>query len=242
MSRELLVITPTYNERANLELFVAGVLEILPAARILVVDDNSPDGTGALADAMASRDDRLEVLHRPAKLGLASAYVDGFRRGLTGDFVSFVQMDADLSHDPRYLPALLTALENRADLAIGSRWIPGGGIDNWPVRRQLLSRGANFYARTILGVPVRDLTSGFRAMRRSVIEAIDLDAIRSEGYSFTIEMAYRALLGGFRVVEAPIVFSDRQRGRSKLGPRICLEAVVTVPLLRLFRSRQSAGS
>lgn len=242
MSERLLVITPTYNERENLERLVERLLEILPAAHILVVDDDSPDGTGALADVLAARDDRIEVLHRPSKLGLASAYIEGFRLGLEAGFDVIVQMDADLSHDPKYLPDLLAALENGADLAIGSRRVPGGGIKGWPARRRLLSRGANLYARTILAAPVRDLTSGFRAMRRTLIENVDLDTVRSEGYSFLIEMGYRAVLGGARVVEVPIVFRDRRQGSSKLGLAICLEAVVMVPLLRFRGSRMRSES
>ena len=233
----ILVITPTYNERDNLEPFIAGVLERLPDARVLVVDDNSPDGTGRLADEIAARDRRVRVLHRPGKMGLGSAYIDAFHLGLADGHEVFVQMDTDLSHDPRYLPALLAALDRGADLAIGSRRVRGGGVEGWGPGRRLLSRGGSLYARTLLGIDVRDLTSGFKAIRRRVLERLDLAAIRAGGYSFLIETTYRASRHGFRVAEVPIVFVDRRAGHSKMSFRIFLEAVLLVPRLRLAALR-----
>ena len=243
MSAETMIITPTYNERENLAAFVAGVREVLPQARILVVDDNSPDGTGDLADAIAAADEQVEVLHRMAKLGLGSAYLDGFRRGLERDDVRiFVQMDTDLSHDPSYLPALLAAHDAGADVVIGSRRVSGGGIRGWSAARRLLSQGGNLYARSILGVAIQDLTSGFRALGRNVVETIDRSNIRSEGYSFQIEVAYWCLEAGYDVEEVPIIFTDRHAGRSKIGVSVLLEAIYLVPLLRLSRLRERKNS
>jgi dolichol-phosphate mannosyltransferase len=232
-----LVVTPTYNEADNLDAFVDAVLDRMPDAQILVVDDNSPDGTGDVADRIAAREPRVRVHHRPAKSGLGSAYLESWRWGLERDFAVFVEMDADLSHDPAYLPALLAAIESGADMAVGSRNIPGGGVSGWGPGRKLLSKGGSLYSRMLLGVAVRDLTTGFKAIRREVLEAIDLDRIRSEGYSFQIEVSFRALVKGFRLVEVPIVFVDRRAGQSKMSLRIFLEAVVMVPWLR-WRSRR----
>jgi dolichol-phosphate mannosyltransferase len=229
----VLVITPTYNERENLQPFIGSVFEVLPDAHVLVVDDNSPDGTGALADEMARRDPRVRVMHRPGKLGLGSAYLAAFRQGIADGYDVFLEMDTDLSHDPRYLPELLEALEDGAGIAIGSRNIPGGGVEGWGLGRHVLSKGGSLYSRMVLGVSVRDLTSGYKAFRREVLEAIDLDRVRSNGYSFQIELTYRALLKGFRVAEVPIVFVDRRAGQSKMSRRIFAEAVVMVPKLRL---------
>lgn len=228
----VLVITPTYNERDNLEALVTGVTTALPEARLLVVDDASPDGTGRLADEIAARDERVEVLHRPAKLGLASAYLDGFRHGLASGYERFVQLDADLSHDPRDLPRLMAALDAGADLASGCRHMPGGGVVGWGPGRRLVSRGGSLYARALLGLPARDPTTGYKALRREVLEAIDLDEVCGEGYSFLIEITYRALRRGFRLTEVPIVFVDRRAGASKMSFAIFLEAVWLVPWLR----------
>jgi dolichol-phosphate mannosyltransferase len=233
-----LIVTPTYNERDNLETFLAGLFRWAPAAEVLIVDDNSPDGTGALADTIAARDPRVRVLHRPGKMGLGSAYRAGFAHGLSDPrFDYFFEMDTDLSHDPRYLPAFRAALEAGADIVIGSRNIPGGGVEGWGFGRHLMSKGGSLYSRTILGLGVRDLTSGFKAFRRTALEAVDLSAVRSEGYSFQIEMTYRLLRRGFRLTEVPIVFVDRQKGTSKMNRRIFAEAVSVVWKLRFDAAR-----
>lgn len=228
----VLIVTPTYNERDNLGRFVSAVHEVLPDAHVLVVDDNSPDGTGKIADRLAGRDERVRVLHRSGKLGIGSAYIEGFRHGLRDGYDVLVQMDTDLSHDPRYLPDFLAAIERGADLVLGSRNVPGGGVEGWGPGRHILSKGGSLYSRSILGLPIRDLTSGFKAWRRDVLEAIDLDALRSEGYSFQIEMTWRAVRRGFAVREVPIVFVDRRAGESKMSRKIFLEAVVMVWKLR----------
>jgi dolichol-phosphate mannosyltransferase len=229
------LVLPTYNEAGNLERFVAAVRDKLPAsARILVVDDNSPDGTGEIADRLAAEDERVSVLHRERKEGLGPAYIAGFRRALEQGAGYVVEMDSDFSHDPAYLPRLLEAGE-RADLAIGSRYVDGGGVSDWSALRRGISRGGSAYARLVLGVGVRDLTGGFKCFRREVLEAIDLEAISSRGYAFQIEMTYRAIQRGFRVVEVPIVFRDREVGSSKMSRSIVAEAVWRVPLLRFGR-------
>jgi len=232
MSRAL-VVTPTYNERDNLERFVGAVHDALPEAHVLVVDDASPDGTGKIADRLAGRDDRVRVLHRSGKLGIGSAYLEGFRLGLRDGYDVLFQMDTDLSHDPRYLPDFLAAIDDGADVVLGSRNIPGGGVEGWGPGRHFLSKGGSLYSRTILGLPIRDLTSGFKAWRREVLEAMDLGAVRSEGYSFQIEMTWRAIGRGFEVREVPIVFEDRRAGKSKMSRQIFLEAVLMVWKLRL---------
>jgi len=233
----VLIITPTYDERDNVEAFLSGVFDVLPKAHVLVVDDASPDGTGELADAMAARDPRIEVIHRPAKLGLGSAYVEGFRYGLAAGYDVLIEMDTDLSHDPGYLPDFLAAIAAGADLVVGSRNVPGGGVEGWGPGRHLLSKGGSLYSRLVLGLSVRDLTSGYKAFRRSALEAIDLDAVQSEGYAFQVELTYRAILRGLHVVEVPIVFVDRRVGQSKMSRRIFAEAVVMVPRLRLLAAR-----
>lgn len=228
-----LIVTPTYNERDNLEPFLEGVFRWAPRAHVLVVDDNSPDGTGKLADEIAARDPRVSVMHRPGKMGLGSAYREAFARGLADaryDF--FLEMDTDLSHDPQYLPQFFRALDNGADVVIGSRNIPGGGVEGWGVGRHVLSKGGSLYSRTILGLGVRDLTSGYKAFRRRALESIDLKSIRSEGYSFQIEMTYRLLRKGFRVEEVPIIFVDRRQGASKMSRKIFAEAIGVVWKLR----------
>jgi dolichol-phosphate mannosyltransferase len=230
------IVMPTYNEAPNLDSIVRAVgaeLERLGGRdyRVLVVDDNSPDGTGAIADGLAADLDWVEVLHRPGKQGLGQAYRAGFAHALTGGADLLVQMDADFSHDPRYLGDLLRAAPG-ADIVLGSRYIPGGGVRDWGVLRRAVSRGGGLYARAILGVPVRDLTGGFKCIRREVLETIDLGSIRAEGYGFQIEVTYRALRAGFKVVEVPIIFVDRRVGTSKMSAQIALEAVWLVPHLR----------
>jgi dolichol-phosphate mannosyltransferase len=229
---QALIVTPTYNELHNLEALVAGVFEVLPEVDILVVDDGSPDGTGELADEIAARDTRVEVMHRTGKLGLGTAYLAGFAWGLERGYEYIFEMDADLSHDPRCLPSFLEALEGGADLVIGSRNVPGGDVEGWGPFRNLLSKGGSLYSRAILGLEIRDLTSGYKAFRRTVLESIHLDEVRSEGYSFQIELTYRAVLKGFRVAEVPIVFIDRRVGQSKMSGNVFLEAVLMVPRLR----------
>jgi dolichol-phosphate mannosyltransferase len=228
-----LIVTPTYNERANLEAFVARVREAAPQSDLLIVDDASPDGTGVLADAIAARDAHVRVMHRPGKLGLGTAYVDAFRRGVSEGYERFVEMDADLSHDPRYLSDLQGALDGGADVAVGSRNMPGGGVEGWGPLRTLISKGGSLYARIVLGVGVRDLTTGYKAFTRAALAAIDFESVRSTGYSFQIEMTYRALCAGLRVVEVPIVFVDRRAGQSKMSGRIFLEALTMLWRIRL---------
>jgi len=226
------LVLPTYNEAENIEPLVAAVRDKLPAsARVLIVDDNSPDGTGRIADRLAAEHGNVEVLHRPRKEGLGPAYIAGFRQALAGGADLVLEMDSDFSHDPAYLPRLLEASE-RADLVLGSRYVPGGGVGDWGALRRAISRGGSAYARLVLGVGVRDLTGGFKCFRREVLEALDLDSIDARGYAFQVEMTYRALRAGFRVVEVPIVFRDRRAGTSKMDRRIVAEAVWRVPLLR----------
>jgi dolichol-phosphate mannosyltransferase len=226
------LVLPTYDEAENIEAFVAAVLDELPAsARVLIVDDNSPDGTGEIADRLAAEHERVEVLHRPRKEGLGPAYLAGFRRVLDAGAGLVLEMDSDFSHEPAYLPRLLEAAE-RADLAIGSRYVPGGGVGDWGALRRAISRGGSAYARLTLGVRIRDLTGGFKCFRREVLEAIDLGSIESRGYAFQVELTYRVLQRGFNVVEVPIVFRDRRAGASKMNRAIVAEAVWRVPLLR----------
>jgi dolichol-phosphate mannosyltransferase len=229
------VVLPTYNERENLEPLVTAVRSVLdgpaPDHTILIVDDASPDGTGEVADALAARDPHVRVLHRPRKDGLGQAYLAGFDVALAEGAGLVVEMDADFSHDPAYLPALIGAARD-ADLVLGSRYVPGGGIRNWGRLRTFVSRGGCWYARTVLGVEVRDLTGGFKCFRRAVLEALDLRSIRSQGYAFQVELTYRALQLGFRVKEVPIVFADRRVGQSKMSRRIVLEAIWMIPALR----------
>ena len=229
------LVLPTYNEAENLEPLVAAALASLPdTARVLVVDDNSPDGTGELADRLAAAEPRIEVLHRTQKEGLGPAYIAGFRHALAAGAGRILELDSDFSHDPADLPRLLAATEE-ADVAIGSRYVSGGGVENWSKVRQAISRGGSTYARTILGLPVRDLTGGFKCFRREVLEAIDLDAIASKGYAFQVEMTYRAIELGFSVKEVPIVFRERRAGASKMSRSIVLEAAWMVPKMRWGR-------
>jgi dolichol-phosphate mannosyltransferase len=225
------VVIPTYNESENITRLIPQILE-LPRFRVLVVDDNSPDGTGALVRGMAEHEPRVGLLARAGKLGLGSAYRDGFRRALAEGAEYIFEMDADFSHDPRYLPDLLRAAEGGADLALGSRYVRGGGTTDWGVVRQIISRGGNLYAGLILGLPLADSTGGFRCYRRRVLEALDLTAVRSNGYAFQIELAYRVRRAGFRIVEVPIIFPDRRVGKSKMSRRIVIEALINVWKLR----------
>jgi dolichol-phosphate mannosyltransferase len=229
------VILPTYNEAENLERIVDAVLERLPKSRhILIVDDNSPDGTGEIADRIAGSNQSVSVLHRPHKEGLGPAYLAGFRVALDSGGQRIVEMDADFSHDPSYLPRLIEATED-ADLAIGSRYVPGGGVTEWGAVRRFISRGGSAYARAALGLPIRDLTGGFKCFRRAVLEAIELDTIQARGYAFQVETTYRAIRAGFRVVEVPIVFQDRREGASKMSNSIIAEAIWRVPAMRFRR-------
>lgn len=228
---QALIVVPTYNERDN----VRGIAERLLAAiptDVLFVDDNSPDGTGEILDEMAKADKRVHVMHRAGKLGLGTAYIEGFGWGLARAYEYLFEMDADGSHDPKYLPQMLALAEDGADAVIGSRYIPGGGTENWGVGRQIISRGGGLYARTVLGIDVRDVTAGFICWRRRALEAIDLPTITSNGYSFQIEMKYRAIQRGMRLVETPIVFVDRRVGQSKMSRAIFAEALLKVWALR----------
>jgi dolichol-phosphate mannosyltransferase len=223
----VLVVVPTYDEAENIELTLDRVRASVPAADILVVDDASPDGTGELADKVAGTDTAVHVLHRRCKEGLGVAYLSGFSWGLQRGYDVLVEMDADGSHLPEQLPRLLAALPG-ADLVLGSRWVPGGRVVNWPLRRKMLSRGGNLYARVLLGLPLRDVTGGFRAFRRKVLEGISLDSVASAGYCFQIDLAQRTLTAGYRVVEVPITFVEREYGESKMSGAIVRESLVKV--------------
>jgi dolichol-phosphate mannosyltransferase len=228
------VILPTYNEAENLERIAGAVLEQLPDSRhLLIVDDNSPDGTGEIADRLARSSEDVSVLHRPRKEGLGPAYLAGFDVALESGAQRIVEMDADFSHDPGYLPLLIHATQD-ADLAIGSRYVPGGGVTEWGAVRRFISRGSA-YARAALGLPIRDLTGGFKCFRRAVLEAIELDTIQARGYAFQVETTYRAIQAGFEVVEVPIVFKDRRDGTSKMSRSIVAEAIWRVPAMRFRR-------
>jgi dolichol-phosphate mannosyltransferase len=223
----VLVVIPTYEERDNLRPVLARLDEAAPDAHVLIVDDASPDGTGELADELAAADPRITVLHRPGKEGLGAAYLAGFSWALQRDYQVVVQMDADGSHPPEALPSMLDALGD-ADLVLGSRYVSGGEVRNWPAHREWLSRGGNLYSRVALGISVRDVTAGYRAFRRQVLAELDLDRVSSQGYCFQIDMAWRAVQGGFRVVEVPITFTERQRGKSKMSGAIVTEAFLQV--------------
>ena len=232
------LILPTYDEADNIEAIVAAAGEVLAGSapdgfRILVVDDGSPDGTGQIAERLASEHDWVRVLHRTEKRGIGPAYLDGFRYALAHDAAYLFEMDSDFSHDPADLARLLDAVRAGADLALGSRYVPGGGVTDWGFVRRLISEGGSTYARWVLGLQVRDLTGGFKCFRPEVLEAIHFDSVRSQGYAFQVELTYRAVRTGFRVVEVPIVFRERERGRSKMSWRIALEAAWLVPLLRV---------
>jgi len=220
----VLVIVPTYNERENLPLIAGRLREALPEVHLLVADDNSPDGTGEIADRLAEQDDHIHVLHRPGKQGLGSAYIAGFRWGLAEGYDVLVEMDADGSHQPEELHKLLNRVARGADLAIGSRWVRGGRVVNWPASREILSRGANIYVRRMLGIPVRDATAGFRAYRAATLEKIGIDDVESQGYCFQVDLTLRTVRHGLRVAEVPITFVERTIGTSKMSRAIILEA------------------
>jgi len=226
------VVIPTYNEQDNLQRLIEQVLAQDASLQVLVVDDNSPDGTGQLADELSRSNERIHVLHRPVKLGLGSAYRDGFRRAMELGADLLIEMDADFSHDPSVLPLFLEQIKAH-DLVIGSRYLNGISVVNWPLRRLMLSYGANWYTRLITGLTIMDCTSGFKCFRRSLIEAIDLDRVRSDGYSFQIEMHFRSAELGARICEVPIIFIDRRSGQSKMSKRIVREAVLMVWKLKL---------
>jgi dolichol-phosphate mannosyltransferase len=231
------LILPTYDEAENVEAIVTASVAVLERAapeghRILIVDDDSPDGTGRIADMLAERHDAVEVLHRTERTGLGPAYLAGFAHALAGGAGYVFEMDADFSHDPEDLARLLECARGDADLALGSRYVPGGAVTDWGLVRRIVSRGGSWYARRVLGLDVRDLTGGFKCFRREVLEAIDLPTIRSRGYAFQVELTYRAVRRGFRVREVPITFRDRLHGRSKMSPRIAIEAMFLVPRLR----------
>jgi dolichol-phosphate mannosyltransferase len=235
------LILPTYDEAPNIERIVRAVLPVLERSacdghRVLIVDDGSPDGTGAIADRLAAeRPGEVSVLHRDRPQGLGPAYLSGFDAALAGGAALVLEMDADFSHDPEDVERLIAAVADGADVALGSRYVNGGGVSDWGLVRRLLSRGGSLYARVLLGLSVRDLTGGFKCFRREVLEAIDLPTVRSRGYAFQVELTYRAVGRGFGVVEVPIVFRDRRFGRSKMGARIALEAIVLLPRLRFGR-------
>lgn len=225
------ICLPTYNERENLEAMIRALAPL--GVNVLVIDDNSPDGTGEIADRLVEELDFVSVLHRDAKEGLGPAYLAGFHRALADGAEYILEMDCDFSHKPADVPRLLAACEHGADLALGSRYVPGGGTENWGLLRRMISVGGSVYARVLLGMPFHDLTGGFKCYRRAVLERIDLDAITSKGYAFQIEGTYRTVRAGFTVVEVPITFADRTAGTSKMSRTIFLEAVKKVPALRL---------
>jgi dolichol-phosphate mannosyltransferase len=237
MSGEPWLILPTYNEAETIDAIVAAAGRVLAAAapegfRVLVVDDGSPDGTGRMADELAAEHDWVQVLHRTEKNGIGPAYLAGFRHALDHGAGFLMEMDADFSHDPADLARLLGAVREGADLALGSRYVDGGGVSDWGLLRRFVSEGGSWYARMVLGLSVRDLTGGFKCFRREVLEAIHFDGVRSQGYAFQVELTYRAVQAGFNVVEVPIVFRDRQHGQSKMSWRIAAEAMWLVPRLR----------
>lgn len=234
--RRCVVVIPTYNEAENVLPLIAEIHSVVPEMDVLVVDDASPDGTGALVADLASRDPRVRLMTRPGKQGLGTAYVAGFKDALARGYAILCQMDSDFSHQPRYLADFLREIE-QVDVVLGSRYAGGGATEDWSLKRKLLSRGGNLYARAILGIPVRDLTGGFKCFRRPVLEAISLDTIRAEGYAFQMEMTYRAWRLGFRIREVPIVFPDRSRGVSKVSAGVFWESVKMPWSLRLGQRR-----
>ena len=235
----VLVVIPTYNEAANLERVVGRLRAAVPEADALVVDDGSPDGTGNVADRLAAADPSIHVMHRPEKAGLGAAYVAGFRWAAAAGYDVAVEMDADGSHAPEELPRLLAALRG-ADLVIGSRWVPGGEVRNWPLSRELLSRGASLYSRVLLRYPVRDTTAGYRAYRRAVLDELELDEVASQGYCFQIDLGWKTWRAGFRVVEVPITFTEREVGQSKMSRSIVTEALWRVAVWGLTSRSRSA--
>lgn len=237
----ILVIIPTYNEAENIEPIVARIRDAVPEAHVLIADDNSPDGTGDLADKLAANDANVQVLHRLGKEGLGAAYIAGFRWGLDNGYGVLVEHDADGSHQPEQLPRLLDALHD-ADLVLGSRYVRGGEVQNWPLSREILSRGGNIYTRLALGIPLQDATGGYRAFRRETLEGIGLDEVASAGYCFQVDLAWRAIKAGFKVVEVPITFVERERGQSKMSQSIVIEAMARVGRWGLaYRAGQVRG-
>lgn len=232
---QILIIVPTYNESGNIRLITTRIRAAIPEVHILIADDNSPDGTGDIADELASSDDHIHVMHRQDKEGLGAAYLAGFRWALSNDYDVVVEMDADGSHQPEQLPLLLDALRD-ADLVLGSRWVVGGSVQNWPKSREILSRGGNWYTRVALGLPLMDATGGYRAYRASTLRAIDLNGVGSAGYIFQVDLAYRVIQAGLRVVEVPIQFSEREIGTSKMSRSIVTEALWKVTVWG-FRER-----
>jgi dolichol-phosphate mannosyltransferase len=228
-----LIIVPTYNEKENVERLVGALFDLDREIEILIVDDSSPDGTGDIADRLAARDQRVHVLHRPGKLGLGSAYIQGFKFALNHGYDLIFEMDADFSHDPSYIPHFLEKIQD-CDVVLGSRYIQGVNVINWPISRLLLSYFANLYTRIVTGLPVKDATGGFKCFRRETLKAVDLDQVRSDGYSFQIEMTFKCWKRGFRVCEIPIIFYERQKGHSKMSKKIVHEAVWMVWRLRLL--------
>jgi dolichol-phosphate mannosyltransferase len=235
-----LIIIPTYNELENLRPLLEAVFSNAPETDILIVDDNSPDGTGKLADQIHEEDPRVQVLHREGKLGLGTAYIAGFKYAIEHNYDAAFEMDADFSHNPRYLPDFLQAIEH-ADLVIGSRYVAGGGTPNWSILRRFISGGGNIFARFMLGIPVHDCTAGYRCYRREVLESIELDTVQSQGYAFQVEMAYRVLKQGFKIVEIPIIFMDRRVGKSKMSRKIFIEGLLYVVRTR-FGGQFAASS
>jgi dolichol-phosphate mannosyltransferase len=240
-AQRTLVIIPTYNELENLPLIVGRLRASVPDAHVLVADDNSPDGTGDLADQLAAADDHVHVLHRAGKEGLGAAYLAGFDWGLDAGYEVLVEMDADGSHQPEQLPRLLTALTG-ADLVLGSRWVAGGTVVNWPLSRKILSRGGNLWTRMMLGIPLRDATGGYRAFRAATLQGLDLQGVVSAGYCFQVDLAWRALKAGFRVVEVPITFVEREHGISKMSQRIVAEALLLTTLWGIRHRASQLGS
>ncbi|HEX6247570.1 MAG TPA: polyprenol monophosphomannose synthase [Nocardioidaceae bacterium] len=236
----VVMVVPTYNEAENIAWIVSRVRSALPEADVLVVDDGSPDGTGRIADELAAEDPQVSVVHRSAKEGLGAAYLHGFRVALERGYDVIGEMDADGSHQPEQLPRLLAVLED-ADLVLGSRWVPGGSVVNWPWTRKALSRGGNLYTRLLLGIPVQDATGGFRLFRRTTLEKIDLPSVRSVGYCFQADLAWRTIEAGLRVREVPIDFIERIRGESKMSPDVAVESLRRITVWGLRERRRQAG-
>jgi dolichol-phosphate mannosyltransferase len=235
-----LIIIPTYNEVDNLRPLLKELFTYAPETDVLIVDDNSPDGTGQLADEIHNENPQVHVMHRAGKLGLGTAYIAGFKYAIEHGYDAAFEMDADFSHDPRYLPDFLNKIE-QADLVIGSRYIPGGDTPNWSFSRRIISGGGNIFARFMLGLPIHDCTAGYRCYRREVLERIDLDTVESQGYAFQVEMAYRVRRQGFKIVETPIIFMDRRVGKSKMSRAIFLEALTYVVRTRLGLNKKPTG-
>ncbi|MBV9616165.1 MAG: polyprenol monophosphomannose synthase [Ktedonobacteraceae bacterium] len=235
-----LIIIPTYNEVENLQSLLADIFSYAPETHILIVDDNSPDGTGKLADEMSAQNPRISVMHRTGKLGLGTAYIAGFKYAIANGYDAAFEMDADFSHDPKYLPDFLKAIKS-ADLVIGSRYIKGGSTPNWSLLRRFISGGGNIYTRLVLGISVHDCTAGYRCYRREVLENLDLDTVQALGYAFQVEMAYRVFKKGYRIVETPIVFMDRRLGQSKMSGNIFIEGFISVLRMRFNKAAAPAA-